>query len=386
MFFFAQTVAAARFAVLFAGSNTWSNYRHQTDIMTLYGMLIDRGFPRSNIIQLAYDDLAQSSYNPSKGQLFHTLDHVNVYDGSSISFSGKSVTADKFYSTIQTLPTTSSDYVFIYYDNHGGPDILGVPDGCGDYITGEGLDAALNKASQAGLYKYALFGIEACYAGSVAEHFTAPNLVTITASNNQESSYAYCYDSYIGSYLSNEFTWMWINELNDHPSEAVGDLYDHCKANTKQSHVSFYGDESMKTLAISEFLGTPNNKVAARKNPNDAVSQITATAATFATGMKHKSPRVRAQSRLAKSIYDARHQRLTIALEEIAKFVAPNQWEEMLNKKNSVHTPAYLEVLKVFTSKFGDVNGDDLPLLILFKNLAANYPKASIIKGINTIL
>jgi len=342
--------------------------------------------PRSNIIQLAYDDLAQSSSNPAKGQLFHTLDHINVYDASSISFKGTSVTAEQFYTTLTTIPTTSNDHVFVYYDNHGGPDILGVPDGCGDLITGEGLDAAFQKMSQAGLYKYLFFAIEACYAGSVAELFTAPNMVTITASNNQESSYAYCYDSYIGSYLSNEFTWMFVDEMNNNPKEAIGDLYDNCKANTKQSHVCFYGDESMKTLPISDFLGTPKSNVAVRKAPQDAVHQSIATAATFAAGMKHKCPRVRAQARLAKSIYDARHERLSIALEEIAKYVAPNRWEEMMNKKDSVHTATYVEVLKAFTAKFGEVNGDDLPMFVVFKNLAANYPKAEILKGINTIL
>ena len=389
MFFFIQAALSAKFAVLFAGSNEFYNYRHQADIMTIYQQLLNHGFTADNIIQFAYDDIADSSENPYKGKIFHTTDHtVNVYDASTITYSKKKVTAQQFYDTLTSLPTTSNDYVFIYYDNHGGSDILGVPDGCGDYITGEGLDATFKTMNDKGLYKYILFGVEACYAGSVAELIkSAPNMAIITASNNHESSYAAVYDDDIGTYLTNEFTNNWLADVDANPDEAVGDLYDHTKQQTQESHVSYYGDDAVKQQPIKNFLGTPQ-KITVRKSQtvkSIAVPQMTATSATFAAGMKSKSPSIRARARLAKSIYDSNHQRLVIALEEIAKYVAPAKWSEMLNKKDSVHTPIYHEVLRVFLAKFGQVNGDDLPLLVLFKNLAANYPKADIIKAINNI-
>lgn len=383
MFFFVQAALSAKFAVLFAGSNEFYNYRHQADIMTIYQQLINRGFTSSNIIQFAYDDIAGSYENPYQGEIFHTLDHINVYDKSTIKYSGTKVTAQGFYDCLTSLPTTSNDYVFIYYDNHGGSDILGVPDGCGSYITGEGLNSAFTTMNSKGLYKYILFGIEACYAGSVATLIKAPNMGIITASAEAESSYADVYDNEIGTYLTNEFTNHWIYDVDDAPDMAVGDLYDRTKKETTQSHVTYYGDANVKLIAISEFLGTPSKSVKRQLTKSTPVLQKVATAATFAAGMKSTSKEVRARARLAKSSYEFNHKRLVVVLQKIAKEVAPLQWAEMLVKLDSVHTPVYHEVLQVFLAKFGKVNGDDLPALVLFKNLAAKYPKAKIIKAIN---
>jgi len=387
MFFFAQTAACANFAVLYCGSNTWMNYRHQADIMTIHGKLIQNGISANNIIQLAYDDIANNAENPYSGQVFHTLDHVNIYNHNYISISGNQVTAQQFYDTLTSIPTSSSDNVFVYYDNHGGPDILGVPDGVsGGYIYGEDLAAAFTSMSNKGLYRYLLFGIEACYSGSVAEKFTAPNMGTITAANDAESSYAAVYDSTLGTYLSNEFTNYWINEMDTHPNQAVGDLFDTLKSEVTGSHVCWFGAENIKTLLCSDFFGGNSVSVPQKSISVDIATHAQATAATFKSLLKSTNPRTRAHARLAMSEYQAKHDRLTIALEEITKQVAPRNWSEMLNKKDSVHTTAYVEILKFFTQKFGAVNGDDLPLFVVLRNLAASYPKAEIIKAIENTL
>jgi legumain len=363
------------------------NYRHQADIMTIHGKLIDNGYSSNSIIQLAYDDIANNPENPFNGQVFHTLDHVNIYHQDYISISGNSVTAQQFYSTLTSIPTSSSDNVFVYYDNHGGPDILGVPDGVsGGYIYGEDLAAAFNTMSSNGLYKYLLFGIEACYSGSVAKLFTAPNMGTITAANDAESSYAAVYDSTLGTYLSNEFTNYWINEMDINPTQAVGDLYDNLKSQTTGSHVCWYGAENIKTLLCSDFFGTHNAVASSKALSVDIATHSQATAATFKALLKSTNPRIRAHARLAMSEYQAKHDKLTIALEEIVKAVAPRNWSEMLNKKDSTHTSAYVEIVKAFTEKFGLVNGDDLPLFVVFRNLAASYPKDQIINAINNVL
>ena len=70
-------------AVIMAGSNTYSNYRHQADTHHAVQIMLANGIPRENIIHLAYDDIANSSSNPFPGQLFNkpaTGEGVNVYD------------------------------------------------------------------------------------------------------------------------------------------------------------------------------------------------------------------------------------------------------------------------------------------------------------------
>ena len=63
--------AADNWAVLVAGSNTYSNYRHQSDVFHAYQILIKNNFDPSKIITFAYDDIANSSSNPFKGKVFN---------------------------------------------------------------------------------------------------------------------------------------------------------------------------------------------------------------------------------------------------------------------------------------------------------------------------
>jgi len=76
-------VSAEHWAVLVAGSNTYSNYRHQSDIYHAYQILIKNKFDPSHIITLAYDDIAHNIKNPFKGKVFNKPSHkdpgVDVY-------------------------------------------------------------------------------------------------------------------------------------------------------------------------------------------------------------------------------------------------------------------------------------------------------------------
>lgn len=62
---------AENWAVLVAGSNTYSNYRHQSDVFHAYQILINNNFPENRIITFAYDDLAHNIKNPFKGKIFN---------------------------------------------------------------------------------------------------------------------------------------------------------------------------------------------------------------------------------------------------------------------------------------------------------------------------
>lgn len=53
-------ISCDNYAVLVAGSNTYTNYRHQSDIFHHYHILVDRGINPNNIIVFAYDDIANA--------------------------------------------------------------------------------------------------------------------------------------------------------------------------------------------------------------------------------------------------------------------------------------------------------------------------------------
>ena len=388
-FFLFGLVSSARYAILFAGSNEFYNYRHQADIYTIYNVLLKRGFSPKEIFLFAYDDIATSSDNPFPGQVFHTLDHkVNQYPGSdAINYRGDAVNSGSLYNIFASCPSTTEDNVFIYYDNHGGPGILGCPL-FWDFILYPDLVKALNTLT----HKYALFCIEACYAGSVAEHFNTTRLATITASNDQESSYACAYDSTLATYLSNEFTSNFLDSTSNKPTELIDELFDYCQFMTASSHVMYYGDESIKQMTIDQFIGTPteslqnsgfiSNGVTEKASPKQATEKT-----LTAIAQNHEKPTVRARARLELLRKQTQTKKLETSLELIARYVDSSNVKNIMNlKSKDPLSLEYIDVLKYFVQKFGEVNPDDFGQFAVLKNLAARYPKSQIIQAIDEVL
>ena len=344
IFYFIGLAYSAHYAILYAGSKYFYNYRHQADIFTIYNQLLARGFTTDNICLYAYDDIATDPENPFAGQIFHSLDHkINVYPGTeSIHVKGKNVTAQAFYDAISQLPTTAEDYVFI----------------------------------------------ESCYSGSVAEVLTAPNLAIITATNDQESSYAAVYDSKMGTYLSNEFTNYFISYIDQKPLTTIGELFQYLKKNTERSHASYYGDESMKSVSLSEFIGKPNkvffNQI--EKNTIETAKSSEATEKTLRFLSEHPKASIRARSKLELLRLKEQTEKFEAVLDMLVKYVDPMNYDKIMNDHQSKITPNYFKILRVFVERFGEINPDDLGKLNVLVSLAANYSTTKIIQGVFAVI
>ena len=264
---FLAVVACDKWAVIFTGSRDWDNYRHSADSYYQYYLLRKANFPEDHIIFLNYDDIANHQNNPFKGQVFHYPDHqINSYPGSDkLDYTGNQVTADTWYKVLKgdpsaggkVLKSTSDDYLFVFYDDHGGDGILGVPDGCGPFIYADDLAQVFKDMKNKGMFKKCFFPVTACYAGSVMRVVGADitDLYIITASGEDESSYAIGYDSVLGVYLSSEFSYVKDIFHETNPHGTLGDMFNHCVMLVKQSHVHEYGDTSFKDILVSNFVG-----------------------------------------------------------------------------------------------------------------------------------
>jgi len=264
---------AAHWAVIMAGSNQYYNYRHQTDACHAYQIAKKHGIPESNIILLAYDDIANDPSNPFPGKLFNHPNGTDVYAGCKISYKGTDVTAANFLKVLTgdttakgpVLKSTAADRVFVYFTDHGGPGILGVPEGCGDYIHAADVNAALMTMNQKKMYKEVLFYIEACESGSIfAGLLKAPNVKAVTASNPDESSWGwYCppddvvQGKEVGSCLGDEFSVAWMEDADaaDFTKETVEVQFQQVKNRTTKSHVTEYGIKTEDGEPIGRFEG-----------------------------------------------------------------------------------------------------------------------------------
>merc|ERR1712151_832 len=162
-----------------------------------------------------------------------------------ISYSGKQVTGETFLKVLAgdtsaegpVLKSTSNDRVFVYYTDHGGVGILGVPSGAaGGFMHAADINKAIETLHAKGGYKELLFYLEACESGSIFQDLLkAPNVKAVTAANAKESSWGwYCAGSGTGgdmvdgkainSCLVDEFSVRWMEDTDSQniQSETVG--------------------------------------------------------------------------------------------------------------------------------------------------------------------
>lgn len=279
--------SAAEWAVLVAGSNTYSNYRHQADIAHAYKVVKDFGIPDERIITMIYDDLAQDRENPFKGQIFNKPTAVgeagvDVYAGLKIDYRGKDVNSKNFLAVLTgdsattagkpVLKSTGEDNVFINFDDHGGVGLICFPT---ENLSSKQLNDALKTMHTKNMFKKLVFYLETCEAGSMFEGLVDPSMgiYATTAANAEESSWGtFCPpDDFVNGKAMNtclgdlySVNWM-ENSKAVGTTESLDDQFTAVLKATDKSHVSRYGDMTYVSEPIGDFMGNnaPKNTTAA---------------------------------------------------------------------------------------------------------------------------
>lgn len=333
-----------------------------------------------------YDDIASSPNNPFKGQIFRSLDHVNVYPGTdNIQYTGESVSAENFYNVLTgnesagvALKSTEEDYVFVFYDNHGGDGILGTP-AYGPLIYAKDLKKVLVTMKQSKMFKKLFFPITACFAGTVGRELEGiEGLYVQTASGTDESSYADLYDKEVGAYLTSEYSLHKDEFIEAFPEGTLGELYEFAKEHVKESHVKEYGDLSLKELKVSLFVGPrPKKQVNTIRNNQARAKEINVLKSSLAM----KNNRVN-QFRLAfEEACEARVDKVINGLKlkfpinaDITKSCQNKNWE------------AYEQVLSHLQTKIGYLGESFYAKTFFFSHLTASVKAEEIIAEINKLL
>ena len=258
-------------AILVAGSNTYSNYRHQADICHAYQILSNNGIPSEQIIVFMYDDIANNAQNPRKGEIINHPDGEDVYKNVPKDYIGRNCNTENFLSVLKgndmtdigsgkTLNSTKNDRVFIYYADHGATGLVAMPSG--SYLYATDLIKTIETMHDNEMFKELVFYMEACESGSMFENLpTDLNVYVTTAANPSESSYACYYDSSLRTYLGDCYSvnWMENTENSSLEEETLEDQYESVKELTTQSHVMQYGQLSIDQETISEFMEKNNS-------------------------------------------------------------------------------------------------------------------------------
>ena len=264
-------------AVLVAGSKGYNNYRHQSDVLHAYHILLNKGIPSDRIIVMIYDDIADNSRNPFKGKIFNKPDGDDVYAGVPLDYTGDDVTAFNFLRVIagdaesmtdigtgRVVESTSSDNVFIYFSDHGADNLVSFPN---DYLYADDLISTLQEMYENKKYNKLVFYMEACHSGSMFEDklLAEWNIYATTAADPSESSYAYYCGSEatvsgtkIGSCLGDEYSVKWMEQteaLTDLRTVTLKQQFELVKQQTTGSHVMQYGTTDFENDTLQDFQG-----------------------------------------------------------------------------------------------------------------------------------
>ncbi|PIA42849.1 hypothetical protein AQUCO_02000357v1 [Aquilegia coerulea] len=198
-----------RWAVLIAGSSGYWNYRHQADVCHAYQIMKKGGLKDENIIIFMYDDIAFNEENPRQGVIINNPRGEDVYAGVPKDYTGDQVTVGNFLAVLlgnktaltggsgKVVDSGPDDRIFVYYTDHGGPGVLGMPNN--PYLYADDLIDTLKQKHASGTYKSLVFYLEACESGSIFEGLLPKglNIYATTASNAEESSWGtYCPGEY----------------------------------------------------------------------------------------------------------------------------------------------------------------------------------------------
>ncbi|KAL1314735.1 hypothetical protein AAHE18_16G210500 [Arachis hypogaea] len=272
----------ARWAVLVAGSNGFGNYRHQADICHAYQIMKNGGLKDENIIVFMSDDIANNEENPRPGVIINHPNGSDVYQGVPKDYTGNYTSAENLYAVIsgnqsaitggsgKMLNSGPNDTIFIYYADHGGPGIIGMP--VGDFVVANDFINVLKSKHAANAYKKMVIYLEACESGSMFEGILPENIniYVTTASNANESSWGcYCpgdptyppppeFQTCLGDSYS--VLWMEDSDKNDRTKETLQQQYETVREKTldweeKGSHVMQYGNKNFTDDFLVTYIG-----------------------------------------------------------------------------------------------------------------------------------
>ena len=273
-----------RWAVVISPSTTWSNYRHQADAFAMYQLLRQHGYDDDHIVLIVEDNLANDERNVFPGNIYveRSKDPAAASDPLVNDNVRKDVKVDYHFNDLQAAdladimmgrssarlpevihPTASSD-VFFFWSGHGGS-LEGPLWGNEDADEYFGKDRIRNivaemSAQNGGtrMYRRMMFAIETCFSGHWGDALKGlPDVLVLTAANEQESSKADVHDPELRVYLSNAFARTFRRQMALKSDITIYELYRELFTTTKGSHVTIYNQQeygSVYSEKMSEFM------------------------------------------------------------------------------------------------------------------------------------
>uniref|UniRef100_G3MM08 legumain n=1 Tax=Amblyomma maculatum TaxID=34609 RepID=G3MM08_AMBMU len=390
-------------AFLVAGSHIYDNYRHQADICHAYHVLHNHGIPEEQIVVMMYDDIANSTYNPTPGIIINHPDGEDVYAGVPKDYTRHLVTPQNFLDILQgkkviggsgkVIASGPNDHIFINFADHGAPGLIAFPH---DELHARPFINVIKKMHKEKKFAKMVIYIEACESGSMFDDLLPENVdvFATTAANTHESSYACYWDEKRQVYLGDLYSvnWMEDSDREDLRKESLNDQFSIVKKETNMSHVMVYGDPSIGKLSVSEFQGDKAAKpIVLPKAPHAVVSSRDVPVASLRNKLA-KAMDVAVRDSLRRKLQRVLRNRFFLKekVTEIADFVTQGKGNNvgfvMKAKTRLTNFDCYENVVRYFSDKCFKLSKNPYALehLRVFVNLCeSGYKSSEITQGMD---
>lgn len=259
-------------ALLITPSTTWENYRHQSDVFSMYQLLRKKGYSADHIITISEDNLAESSQNAGyEGKIFMEKNGEDMRSGCKVDYHFSDLTREDVADIMlgkssthlpKVLNTTSSSDIFVFWSGHGGSKDgpLWGNDNAKYSFGSDRMRQIVSQMKEEGKYRRMMMAVETCYSGIWGEALEGiKDLVVLTSANDIESSFADGYDDDRHLYYRNAFTKTFYDELSKSTAGefTLRELYLKLAKTTTNSHVRLYNEQnygSVYTAYMYDFL------------------------------------------------------------------------------------------------------------------------------------
>lgn len=265
--------------VLTSASRYWHNYRHGSNVMSVYQAARSQGgMSDDNILLMLAESYACDPRNPLPGTLYNNADRaVNLYScGSRPDVLGYELTASKFTSILHgrhthstplahRLQSNNQSNVLVYITGHGNKGFIKFHDT--EFYAAEDFADAFEVMHRLGRYGKLLFIADTCNAESLCLEIRSPNVVCVASSSLEENSYSHHGDPDTGIEVIDRFGYellqMVMGAEGDRwklggpgPKASLRELFGRMRLAAPVMRPSINDPFSLDTWTLSEFLST----------------------------------------------------------------------------------------------------------------------------------
>ena len=242
-----------QYALLVHASTEFKNYRHLSDVLSVYQQLKRSGFDDDHIILIADRSVADDLKNPEPGTVRATIDGPDLMAGAQIDYDASQLSAVEVLRILMgqrsdklpvVIPPDAGHNVLLYWSGHGRSLNHG---GANEFqwrekphhqgVTAQLLREAVTTMQRNHGFRKLLIVAEPCYAECVVTDLDGiPGVLAMTGANEQEQSWADNWNPSGSFWMSDRFTQNFVTALTENPAITYRDLYLYCAQHTLGSH------------------------------------------------------------------------------------------------------------------------------------------------------